>query len=140
MYQRLIVFLLLLLPAVLSAQTSYSFKIATDRMLFHDQVDKQQRQFFNKDGVFNLSDDESINFGLEDVLVRQVDELQEKIELDTTITGQVKVKSLKSIETLLRAFGQNRNKRILPLPWRRSCWMHLKPACIWTGMARALNP
>ena len=114
MHPRLIVFLLLLLPAFLSAQTAYTFKIATDRMLFHDQVDKQQRLFFSKDGAFNLSEDESINLELEDVLVRQVDELQEKIELDTTISGQVKVKSLKGIETLLRIFSQNKNKKDFP--------------------------
>jgi hypothetical protein len=115
MNPRLFVFLILLLPSLLlRAQTSYSFKIATDRMLFHDQVDKEQKHFFGKDGSFNLSDDESVNLQLADVLIRQVDELQEKIESDSTISGQVKVKSLKSLETLLKVFSQNKNKKDFP--------------------------
>ncbi|MBA4168041.1 MAG: hypothetical protein H0X41_10960 [Chitinophagaceae bacterium] len=114
MSPRLLVLLIFLLPPALRAQTTYTFKIATDRMLFHDQVDKQQKLFSGKDGAFNLSADESINLELEDVLIRQVDELQEKIELDSTITGQVKVKSLKSLETLLKVFNQNKNKKDFP--------------------------
>lgn len=114
MNPRLLVLLIFLLPAVLRAQTSYTFKIATDRMLFHDQVDRQQKQLAGKDGIFNLSGDESVNLQLADVLIRQVDELQEKIELDSAVTGQVKVKSLKSLETMLKLFNQDKNKKDFP--------------------------
>jgi len=83
-------------------------------MLFHDLVDKQQKQFTLKDSAFHLSDDESVNLQLADVLIRQVDELQESIELDSTLSGQVKVKSLKNLETLLKNFGMNVNKKDFP--------------------------
>ena len=96
------------------AQTAYSFKIATDRMLFHDMVDKQQQLLYQKDGSFKLSPDESINLQLADVLIRRVDGLQEKLELDTLMTGQQKVKSLKSLETLLKGFNLHKNHRDFP--------------------------
>ncbi|MEO8583069.1 MAG: hypothetical protein ABI415_04680 [Flavitalea sp.] len=104
----------LLCAAVARAQTAYTFKIATDRMLFHDQVDKQQKQLLDKEGEIKLSDDESVNLQVGDAVIRQVDDLQEKIELDSTLTGQVKVKSLKSIETLLHGFNINKNKKDFP--------------------------
>ncbi|HLA54029.1 MAG TPA: hypothetical protein VK618_12005 [Flavitalea sp.] len=108
-----IVLFILTLPAVGSAQ-SYSFKIATDRMLFHDLVDKQQSRLFNKKGEFAVTDDESVNLQVADVLIRGVDELQEKIEADTVISSQVKIKSLKSLETLLKGYNANRNTRDFP--------------------------
>lgn len=96
------------------AQTDYSFKIATDRMLFHDMVDKQQKHLYQKDGFFTLSPDESINLHLADVLIRRIDALQEKLESDTVMTGQEKVKSLKSLETLLKGFNLHKNHRDFP--------------------------
>lgn len=106
---------LCLVPAWLTAQTAYPFRIATDRMLFHDQVDKQQKQLLDKDGTFRLSNDETVNLELSDVLIRQVDDLQQKIESDSTVSSQVKIKSLKSLETLLHGYNQSRGKKDFPV-------------------------
>lgn len=114
MRQCLFVFLVFIIPVLLNAQSSYSFSISTDRMLFHDQVDKQQKQLAGKDGVFNYTGDESVNLQIEDVFGRQVDELQKEIESDSSVSGQVKVKALKSLETLLRGYGQRKNKKDYP--------------------------
>src|SRR5690349_5072323 len=115
MNPRLLIFITILLPGSLLAQTSYNFKIATDRMLFHDLVDKQQKAMLNEKDSLKLSPDDAVNLQVADVFIRQVDELQEKIESDTTLTGQVKVKSLKSLETLLKGYNRYRDKKDYPI-------------------------
>ena len=114
MNPRLLIFISFLLPGTLLAQTAYNFKISTDRMLFHDLVDKQQKAMLNERDSLKLSPDDAINLEVRDVFIRQVDELQEKIESDTALTGQVKVKSLKSLETLLKGYNRYRDKKGLP--------------------------
>src|SRR5690606_13377025 len=104
MNPRLLTILLLMLPCAVMSQTSYPFKIATVRMLFHDMIDNQQKLLLDKNDSLKLSNDETINLQVADVLLRQVDELQEKIELDSTLTSQEKVKSLKGIETMLKGY------------------------------------
>lgn len=115
MNPRLLTILLLIVPAALFSQTAYKFKVATTRMLFHDMVDKQQAQLFDKKDSIKLSPDESINLQVADVLVRQVDEMQEKVELDTTLASQDKVKILKRIETMLRGYNRYRGSRDYPV-------------------------
>lgn len=114
MNPRLLTILLLILPYAVISQTAYTFRIATDRMLFHDLVDKQQKLLLDKNDSLKVSEDESINLQVADVLLRQIDELQQRIELDTTLSGQVKVKSLKSIETLLKGYNRHRGTRDFP--------------------------
>lgn len=115
MNPRLLIILLLTLPAMLAAQTAYKFKVPTERMLFHDLVDKQQKLLLNKNDSLKVSDDETINLQVADVLIRQVDELQEDIELDSTMNGQVKVKSLKSLETMLKGYNRFKGGRDFPV-------------------------
>ena len=78
MNPRLLIFISFLLPGTLLAQTAYNFKISTDRMLFHDLVDKQQKAMLNDKDSLKLSPDDAINLQVADVFLRQVDELQEK--------------------------------------------------------------
>ncbi|HUQ64669.1 MAG TPA: hypothetical protein VM101_00840 [Flavitalea sp.] len=115
MNPRLLILISLLIPGTILAQTAYNFKIATDRMLFHDLVDKQQKAMLNERDSLKLSPDDAVNLQVGDVFIRQVDELQEKIESDTTLTGQVKVKSLKSLETLLKNYNRFRDKKDYPI-------------------------
>ena len=61
MNPRLLIFVTLLLPGALMAQTAYNFKISTDRMLFHDLVDKQQKAMLNERDSLKLSTDDAIN-------------------------------------------------------------------------------
>ena len=86
----------LLFPVCLLAQTSYAqnpypFAVAKDRMLFHDNVDKEQKKLL-KDGSVQLSRDESINLQIEDALIRRLDGFQQQIENDSTLTGNDKKK------------------------------------------------
>jgi hypothetical protein len=102
-----------------SQTTNYPYKVAQDRMLWHDNVDRQQRQLLNLDGKsgdsFKLSKDENINLQVADAMFRQVDELQERIELDSELSGQGKIKYLRSVETMLKGFNNNCRKRDFPL-------------------------
>ena len=76
------------------AQKAYAFKIAQDRMLWHDNVDKEQQRLIAlggnpRDSVIRLSKDENVNRQVTDALIRQVDVLQERIELDSTLNTKI---------------------------------------------------
>ena len=94
MNPRLFIFIFLLLPGAIYAQNAYNFKISTDRMLFHDLVDKEQKALLNEKDSIKVSTDDAVNLQVGDVFIRQVDELQQQIEMDTGLNGQMKVKSL----------------------------------------------
>ena len=103
-------FPVLQLVAQTSYPNSYPFVVARDRMLFHDNVDKEQKKLL-KDGSVRITRDESINLQIEDALIRRLDEYQEEIELDSTLSSNDKKKYLRGLEAMLRGFNQNWNKR-----------------------------
>ena len=106
----MLIFCLLIPVFQLLAQTAYPFVVARDRMLFHDNVDKEQKKLL-KDGGVKLTKDESINLQIEDALIRRLDDFQETIENDTILTGNDKKKYLRGLEFMLRGFNQNWNKK-----------------------------
>jgi len=65
---------------LIQAQTSYPFKVATDRMLWHDKVDAQQKRIAEK----SLPKDESIRLQVNDALYRRIDALQQEVENDSS--------------------------------------------------------
>ena len=101
-----------------SQSTTYPFKVQQDRMLWHDNIDKEQKRLLALDGVaddsIKLSKDERINQEITNALIRQVDDLQRQIEEDSVLTGQGKIKYLRSLETLLRGYNNNCRKRDFP--------------------------
>lgn len=109
-------------------------------MLFHDLVDKQQSLLFDKHDSLELSDNEAINNHVEDILVREIDELQEQIELDSTINGQVKVKSLKSIETMLRDYNLYKNKKDYPVSMAPALLKAFKEALLLDRKGESIEP
>jgi hypothetical protein len=140
MNPRLLTFVLVFLPIALIAQTSYTFRISTDRMLFHDLVDKQQKNLLNKNDSLKLSEDESVNLQVSDVLIRQVDEMQESIETDTTLSGQVKVKSLKSLETLLRGYNLNKYRKDFPVTIAPALFAAFKESLLLDRKGLSIEP
>jgi len=92
------------------AQSPYPYSVAKDRMLFHDNVDKEQKKLL-KDGSVQLTKDEAVNLQIEDALIRRLDGFQQQIEIDSTLTGNDKKKYLRGLEFMLRGFNQNWNKR-----------------------------
>lgn len=97
--------------AIAGAQNGSSYRVATDRMLWHDNVDKQQKQLLNSEGEVRLSADETINQQVSKALIKAVDDIQRRLELDSTINTNIKKKYLRSLEIMLRGFNNNWNKR-----------------------------
>ncbi len=59
------------------------------------------------DDIIQASKDENVNLEIADVMIRQVDLLQEKIEMDSTLSGQMKIKNLRSLETMIKGYNNN---------------------------------
>jgi hypothetical protein len=85
-----------------------------NRELFHDFVDKQQKDILKSDGKadneFRPSPDEEINFVLTRAVTTKVDWVQYHIEKDTSLSSQVKIKYLRGLENVLKYYNNN---------WRR---------------------
>src|ERR1700755_200993 len=73
-----------------------------NRELFHDFVDKQQKDILKSDGKadeeFKPSSDDEVNFLLTKAATTSVDWVQYRIEKDTTLSSQVKIKYLRGLE------------------------------------------
>jgi hypothetical protein len=88
---------------------AYPYKVAQDRMLWHDNVDREQKRLLglggNKsDSLIRLVKDENVNLQITDALIRQVDEIQEIIEFDSTLNTNNKKRYLRGLEFLLRGY------------------------------------
>jgi hypothetical protein len=109
----------LLVTRSLSAQTANpAFKIQQERKLWHENIDREQKRLLALDGrpdeFIQATRDENINLQIADVMIRQVDLLQEKIEADSTLSGQMKIKNLRSLETMLKGYNNNYRKKDFP--------------------------
>jgi hypothetical protein len=84
-------------------------------MLWHDNIDREQKRLLALDGKAddsaNLTRDPQTNQKIAEAMIRQVDELQQKIELDSTLTGQSKIKYLRSLESMVRGYNNNCQKK-----------------------------
>ena len=97
---------------------SYPFKIAQDRMLFHDKVDKEQQQLVilgggKYDSLIRLSKDETVNLQITDAFGRRIDELQQQIEFDSTLNTNNKKRYLRGLADLLQGFSKNWQARAI---------------------------
>lgn len=91
-----------------------------NRELFHDYIDAQQKLILRLDGKndnqYAPSGDAQINYYLTQSVIKGVDELQCRIETDSTLNGQHKVRYLRGVESLLKFFISNsRSKKIRPI-------------------------
>jgi hypothetical protein len=91
--------------------TSYPYKVAQDRMIWHDKVDRAQQRLIDlgggkDDSVIRLTKDETINLQITDAFGRQVDGLQQQIEFDSTLNTNGKKRYLRGLESLLNGFAK----------------------------------
>jgi len=81
------------------------------RELFHDYVDAEQKKTLQSDKkddkLFTPLANEEINIQLTNAILGKVNELQKRIEKDSTIGGQPKVLYIRGLERLLRDFNSN---------------------------------
>jgi len=83
-----------------------SLKPDRNRELFHDYVDAEQKKALASDGkddkLFSPSANEETNIQVTNALITKVNDIQKKIEKDSTINGQVKVLYIRGLERLLK--------------------------------------
>jgi len=82
-----------------------------NRELFHDYINAEQKRILKSDGKnddqYTPTSDDQINFILTRTLTIRVDGLQCKIENDSTLSAQNKVRYLRGIENVLKFFNTN---------------------------------
>jgi hypothetical protein len=98
---------------------AYPYKVAQDRMLWHDKVDQEQQKLLilgggKQDSLIRLAKDETINLQITDALSRQVDELQQQIEFDSTLNTNGKKRYLRGLASLLAGFDQAYQNKEIP--------------------------
>jgi hypothetical protein len=101
--------LFLFFASVAQPGTTAKVKIDIKRQLFHDYVDREQKNALKADGkadlFFKASENEEINFLVTQALTKKVDDLQMKIETDPQIAHGSKVSYLRGIENMLKNFS-----------------------------------
>ncbi len=85
-----------------------------ERELWHGNIDKQQKKINQLNNQGKISADTTISLHVMDALTRGVDELQNQIELDSTLNSNSKIKYLRSIDFLLQGYLANVNRRDFP--------------------------
>jgi hypothetical protein len=82
-----------------------------NRELWHDRIDREQRNALKADGkadnYFQAGNNEDINYFITQAITQRVDELQCKIERDTLSNDQRKVGYLRGLENMLKEFSTN---------------------------------
>jgi hypothetical protein len=98
--------------------TRYTYKIEKGRMLFHDNIDEQQKKIYGLDGKqddsITISKDETINLQIEYALITRVDDLQQNLENDSTLNDNSKKKYLRGLENLVHSYNVNYRKKDYP--------------------------
>jgi hypothetical protein len=115
-------FLLFCLQPMAQAQPGNSVKIDIKRQLFHEYIDREQKNALKADGkadnFFKAGNDEDVNFLVTQALTKKVDALQLKIEKDTALVHNTKVTYLRGVEMMLKNFtGKLRSRKINPSLW-----------------------
>ncbi|RYY85355.1 MAG: hypothetical protein EOO15_17295 [Chitinophagaceae bacterium] len=93
-------------------------KVPQNHLLFHDYVDREQRNALKADGKADLefagTGNDEVNYQVTQTLTRRVDNLQCAIEADTIARDQKKISYLRGVERILRNFSTAfRGRRIL---------------------------
>lgn len=100
-------------------QSPTTCKPPIGRVLWHDRIDREQKNVLRADGkaddVFQVINNDDVGYFVTQALVQRVDALQCQIELDSSLTDQPKKAYLAGIEQLLRHFTLSyRNRQINP--------------------------
>jgi hypothetical protein len=95
-------------------------------MLWHDYVDKEQLRLLQlgggkNDSVIRLTRDTAINLQVTDALIRQVDDVQQQIELDSTLNTNNKKRYLRGLADVLQRFDQAVQSKEIPVAQAPGC-------------------
>ncbi|MBO9632848.1 MAG: hypothetical protein J7578_06990 [Chitinophagaceae bacterium] len=95
-------------------QVAAPYQIAKERSLFHDNIDRAQLRLTLQFLEAKNNVDTTTKLQIHDAMIRQVDEIQQDIELDSTLAPMGKVKYLRTLENMVRSFNDKLNKRDFP--------------------------
>src|SRR5690349_5913694 len=102
-----IIFMLVSLQDLLYAQTQ-KVEIPIGRIGFHDNIDKEQAAALKFDGkaddLVRVSDDQTINLQVTDALIKQIDDMQTQIELDSALDHRLKIKYLSGLYVMIHDY------------------------------------
>ena len=103
----------------LAQPDSYPYRVAQDRMIWHDKVDQEQQRLVmlgggKDDSIIRLTRDETINLQITDALCRRVDDLQQQIEFDSTLNTNGKKRYLRGLGILLTGFEKAYQSKEIP--------------------------
>lgn len=94
------------------AQGAQKVDIPIGRQGFHDNIDKEQTAADKFDGktddMIKVSDDATINLQVTNALIKQVNDLQVEIELDTALDHRLKILYLSGLYTVLHDYNNKR--------------------------------
>ena len=116
---NLLLFILLFLSVSARAAVD-TVKVPLQRQLFHDRINEEQLQLDKidgkADGQIRATHAVDINQIISDVMLRKVNELQDKVELnEKLISNNQKIRYLSYIESLVRGYRHGvRNKELNP--------------------------
>jgi len=101
------------------AQADKGCKPPIGRVLWHDRIDREQKNALKADGkadqLFYAGNNEDINYYVSQALTQRIDALQCKIEQDTAIGDQKKKAYLLGMERILKNFIVGyRNRQFVP--------------------------
>jgi len=101
------------------SQSDKNCKPPIGRALWHDRIDREQRNALKADGkadqVFYTGPNEDINYYVTQALVRRIDGIQCKIESDSLLGDQKKKGYLLGVERILKSFTAGyRNRQFTP--------------------------
>lgn len=122
MNRNTFVFLLTLFASVASAQNRISFDtgkitIPMTRVIWHDNIDKEQKRTDRVDGKIDqflkLSNNDDLNIQITDVILRKIDVLQEDIERMNT-DNNFKIGYLRSVRELLQTIALQAKQKDIP--------------------------
>ncbi len=108
-------FLLIGFSSVSQANPGTDCKPPIGRALWHDRIDREQKNALRADGradqVFNAGNNEDINYFVTQAITKKIDLLQCRIETDTATGDQKKKTYLLGLEKLLKNFSQSYRNR-----------------------------
>lgn len=103
-------YLLIVLPFVFSVKLSAQPKpvIPLIRRVFHENIDKNQKEIDlldkKEDKSFNVGTDLEVNLQVGYTLYNKIDEIQDNIELDSSLGANEKVRFLRGLNDVLSSF------------------------------------
>ena len=104
----LIIVVLGVFSATAGTDTS-RYRIPITRQLYHDNIDKEQKKYLvfkpGTDPLIPVSANDEINIQVTDAIIREVNELQDSIEMNEALDHRRKVKYLRGLENLVKEFN-----------------------------------